>query len=180
MDRSSSGNRFCLRASRRHLLANCAAAEGLHATWLPSYGPEMRGGTANAGIVISKNTIGSPVVNTPDILIAMNTPSLETFENTVRPGGTIFVNSSIIRQKVKRTDVRAVYVPASDLAKEIGFIAGANILMLTVYALIFKNIEIETIRSIIPQSIKKPQFVDMNLKIVDRAKRFYEENHSTL
>jgi 2-oxoisovalerate ferredoxin oxidoreductase beta subunit len=158
------------------LLANCASAEGLHATWLPSYGPEMRGGTANASIVISQNTIGSPVVNTPDILIAMNTPSLETFEGTVPAGGAIFVNSSIIPQKVKRVDVRAIYVPASDLAKEIGFIAGANILMLTVYALIFKSIGIETIRAIIPQSIKKPQFIDMNLKIVDRALRFFKED----
>lgn len=158
------------------LFANCAAAEGLHATWLPSYGPEMRGGTANASIVISKNTIGSPVVNAPDVLIAMNTPSLETFESTVPTGGAIFVNSSIIQQKVKRTDIRAIYVPASDLAKEIGFIAGANILMLTVYALMFKSVSIETIRSIIPQSIKKPQFVDLNLKIVDRAHQFFNEN----
>jgi 2-oxoisovalerate ferredoxin oxidoreductase beta subunit len=162
------------------LLANCAVAEGRHTTWLPSYGPEMRGGTANASIVIADNTIGSPVVNTPDVLLAMNTPSLETFENTVRPGGAIFINSSIVTQKVKRTDIQAIYVPASDLAKEIGFIAGANIMMLTLYALTFKSIAIETMRSVIPMSIKKPQFVDLNLKILERAQLFYEENRLTV
>jgi len=158
------------------LLANCAVAEGRHATWLPSYGPEMRGGTANASIVISSKAIGSPVVDAPDVLIAMNTPSLDSFEATVRKNGIILVNSSIISRKVARSDVKALYVPASELAREIGFVAGANILLLTVYALASRCIDIETIRKIIPQSIKKPQFVDMNLKAVQRAQQFYEEN----
>jgi len=77
------------------LLANCAVAEELHATWLPSYGPEMRGGTANASVVISEEPIGSPVVATPDTLIAMNGPSFDFFVGSVAPGGLVIANSSL-------------------------------------------------------------------------------------
>jgi 2-oxoisovalerate ferredoxin oxidoreductase beta subunit len=157
------------------LLAGCAIAEGMNATWLPSYGPEMRGGTANASVIISHESIGSPVVDFPTALIAMNAPSLDLFEDAVRPGGMILVNSSIISRKVRRSDVRAIYVPASDLAKEEGFIPAATVIPLTVYILASKVIDADTLRAVLPQGIKKKQFVDLNLKIVTRACRFYAE-----
>jgi 2-oxoisovalerate ferredoxin oxidoreductase beta subunit len=157
------------------MLAKCAVAEGLTATWLPSYGAEMRGGTANTSVIISSREIGSPVVDTPNVLIALNGPSLDVFENAVRPGGTIIVNESIITRKVKRNDVAAIYLPASDLAKKEGFIAGANSAMLTIYILASKIIAIETFRSLIPLTVKKKQLVDLNLKIVENAERYYRE-----
>jgi len=158
------------------MLAKCAVAEGLTATWLPSYGAEMRGGTANASVIISSRAIGSPVVDTPNVLIALNGPSLDVFENTVQPGGTIIVNESIIKRKVKRGDVTAIYLPASDLAKKEGFIAGANTVMLTAYILASKIISLDTFRSLIPLSVKKKQLVDLNLKIVENAERLFKEN----
>jgi Pyruvate/2-oxoacid:ferredoxin oxidoreductase gamma subunit len=158
------------------LLADCAVARGLNATWLPSYGPEMRGGTSNASVIISKDKIGSPVVNDPNVLIAMNTPSLELFENSVQKGGMILVNSSLIAKKVSRSDVTAIYVPATDLAKEENFIAGANIIMLTVYLLTTGVIDIDTIRAVVPVSTKKRQFAELNLKMIERGKLFFESS----
>ncbi len=157
------------------LLANCATHEGLNATWLPSYGPEMRGGTANAGVVISGQPIGSPVVDFPNVLIAMNGPSLDSFEDTVAPGGLIVVNSSLVGRKVKRRDLEVVYVPATDVAKELGFTAAANIVALTVYLQKSGIIGVQTLKQIIPLSIKRKQYVEVNLKAVEAALRFAGE-----
>jgi 2-oxoisovalerate ferredoxin oxidoreductase beta subunit len=158
------------------LLAQCASAEGRNATCLPSYGAEMRGGTANISIIISKDDIGSPVVDTPNVLLAMNGPSLDAFEKSVESGGMIIVNSSLISRKISRPDVHAVYVPASDLAKEEGLLAGANVLMLAIYSLSTSAITIETLRMFLPKSIKKKHLVEKNLKLLDCAVRFYREN----
>jgi 2-oxoisovalerate ferredoxin oxidoreductase beta subunit len=156
------------------LLANCAIAEGGEATWLPSYGPEMRGGTANAGVVISHSTIGSPVVDEPSVLLVMNGPSLDTFEETVQPNGLIIVDSSMVTKKVTRKDVQTMYVPATEMAKETGFQRGANIILLTVYLLKSGVVRLDTLKSIIPISIKRKEFVDVNIKLTEVAKRFYE------
>jgi 2-oxoisovalerate ferredoxin oxidoreductase beta subunit len=157
------------------MLAKCAVAEGLTSTWLPSYGAEMRGGTANTSVIISSDEIGSPVVNSPNVLLALNGPSLDLFEDAVRPGGLIIVNESIIPRKVRRGDVTALYVPASELAKKEGFLAGANSAMLTAYILASKTITLETFRSLIPLSVRKKNLADLNLKIVESAERFYRE-----
>lgn len=87
-------------------------------SWLPSYGPEMRGGTASCSVIVSDESIGSPIVDAPDVLIAMNLPSLDKFENTVRAGGTIILDSTLIDRKVNRTDVEVIYLPATRLASE--------------------------------------------------------------
>jgi 2-oxoisovalerate ferredoxin oxidoreductase beta subunit len=162
------------------LLANCVIREGLNAAWLPSYGPEMRGGTANASVIVSAENIGSPVVDYPNVLIAMNLPSLDAFEESVLPGGMIIVNSSIIPRKVQRQDVTAVYVPASELASQEGLITAATVIVLTVYILISKAVSIETVRTVIPLSLKNKKHVAVNLKIVQRAEAFYEEIKNSL
>ena len=102
----------------------------MNATWLPSYGPEMRGGTANCSVVISDEPIGSPMVDNCDVLIAMNLPSLDKFEHTVKPGGLIVVNSSIIDRKVQRDDVRVVYCDAAHIAENVKNPKGANVAIL--------------------------------------------------
>ncbi|NLL63576.1 MAG: 2-oxoacid:ferredoxin oxidoreductase subunit gamma [Ruminococcaceae bacterium] len=91
---------------------------GKQVSWLPSYGPEMRGGTANCSVILSDDPIGSPIVDKPDILVAMNLPSLDKYEDAVVSGGKIFVDSSLIERKVKRTDVDVYYVPATKIASE--------------------------------------------------------------
>lgn len=157
------------------LLANYAIARGYKATWLPSYGPEMRGGKANAGVIFSNRDIGSPVVAVPNVLIALNTPSLLSFEPDVEPGGLIMVNSTLIRDKVKREDVDVLYVPASEMAKESGVMATANIIMLIVY-LKYKGLaDEEVFREVLPLSVKRKDAVALNLKVMEKALAYYEK-----
>ena len=112
------------------VMAYAALMEGKELSWLPSYGPEMRGGTANCSVCISDNTIGSPLVVNPDVLVAMNLPSLEKFQNDVVPGGIIIVDSSIVKKKVERTDVNVIYLEASRIAEENGLKGAANMVIL--------------------------------------------------
>ena len=103
---------------------------GKYVSWLPSYGPEMRGGTCNCSVNIDDKPIGSPLVTTPDILIAMNLPSFEKFIGKVRPGGCAFIDSSLISKKCERTYINAYYIPATRLADEAGLKGLANVIML--------------------------------------------------
>lgn len=111
-------------------LAMANMLDGKHVSWLPSYGPEMRGGTANCSVVVSDEPVGSPLVDNCDVLIAMNLPSLDKFEHTVKPGGLIVVNSSIIDRRVQRDDVRVVYCDAAQIAEEAKNPKGANVAIL--------------------------------------------------
>ncbi len=106
--------------SMGQLLTYAGMLENKHVAWIPSYGPEMRGGTANCGVTISDREISSPVVFEPTAAIIMNRPSLDKFEPTVKPGGIILVNSSLIDNKVQRTDIKAYYIQANELAEELG------------------------------------------------------------
>ena len=110
-------------------LAYKGLLEDRQLSWLPSYGPEMRGGTANCSVILSDEPIGSPIITTPDTLIAMNLPSLDKYENDVVPGGEIYVDSTLITRKVARTDVKVFYVPSTQLAKDIGAPTLANMVM---------------------------------------------------
>ena len=101
-------------------LAYKGLMEDKQVSWLPSYGPEMRGGTCNCSVVLSDTPVGSPIITNPDVLVAMNLPSLQKFVDTVVPGGQIYVDSSLIDAKVERTDVEVFYIPATAMAKETG------------------------------------------------------------
>lgn len=111
-------------------LAYAGMDNELQISWLPSYGPEMRGGTANCSVIISDDPIGSPVITAPDVLIAMNKPSLEKFEDSVVTGGLIVVDSFLIDKKVERDDVEVIYIPAKQLAEENGNANLGNMIML--------------------------------------------------
>ena len=104
--------------------------ENKEVTWLPSYGPEMRGGTCNCAVIIADESIGSPLVNKPDVLIAMNLPSLDKFEDAVTPGGMVFYDSSLIERSVKREDIRAFAIPATKMASDAGFPTLANMIVM--------------------------------------------------
>ncbi|MBP7913644.1 MAG: 2-oxoacid:acceptor oxidoreductase family protein, partial [Proteocatella sp.] len=117
--------------SMGQLLAYAGMIEDKYVSWLPSYGPEMRGGTANCGVTVSDEEIGSPIItNDADIAIVMNLPSLIKFEKDVKPGGKIFINSSLIEKKVERTDIEVYYIDANKIAADIGNIKAANLVML--------------------------------------------------
>ena len=111
-------------------LAMACMLDGKHVSWLPSYGPEMRGGTANCSVIISDEAVGSPLVTQADVIIAMNLPSLDKFENVVKPGGLLVVNSSLIERKVERDDITVVYCDSSALAESVGNPKGANVAIL--------------------------------------------------
>ena len=111
------------------LLAYKGLTEEREVSWLPSYGPEMRGGTANCSVILSDEPVGAPIVLNPDVLVAMNNPSLDKYENDVVPGGKIIVDSSLIERKVNRTDVEVVYIPATKMASENGLDGLANMII---------------------------------------------------
>ena len=152
-------------------LAEAGMKEGKAVSWLPSYGPEMRGGTANCCVVISEEEIICPIVLEPTELIAMNLPSLLKYEPTVTKGGTIFVNSSIISEKVSRDDVRAIYVPCLDIANELGNAKVANMVMLGAYIEAMGNLGTDTIKEMLVHMFTGPKakLVDLNIEALRRG-----------
>lgn len=112
------------------LLAYTGLDENKEVTWIPSYGPEMRGGTANCTVVISDEEIGSPFVKNPTAVIAMNLPSLDKYEDMVKPGGVLVVNASMVNRSVNRDDIKVVSIPANDIAEELGSMRSVNMVML--------------------------------------------------
>ncbi|MDO4982504.1 MAG: 2-oxoacid:acceptor oxidoreductase family protein [Eubacteriales bacterium] len=111
-------------------MAMACMLDGKHVSWLPSYGPEMRGGTANCSVIVSDEEVASPLVDMADCIVAMNLPSLDKFESHVKPGGTLVINSSIIERKSTRDDITVVYCDAMKLAEEVGNPKGANVAIL--------------------------------------------------
>lgn len=111
-------------------MAMACMLDGKHVSWLPSYGPEMRGGTANCSVIVSDEDVASPLVDMADCIVAMNLPSLDKFEDHVKPGGTLVINSSIIERKAVRTDINVVYCDAMGIAEAVGNPKGANVAIL--------------------------------------------------
>ena len=148
--------------------------QGKQVSWLPSYGPEMRGGTANCSVVIGDEPVSSPIVNEPDVLLTMNLPSLDKYENAVTENGWIFVNSSLVDRRVRRTDVRDVYVPATRLATESGMEGLANMIlvgaMLAGWAACDEPLIQETLKHLV--SDKHPELFDRNLQALRLGSRF--------
>jgi 2-oxoglutarate ferredoxin oxidoreductase subunit gamma len=112
------------------LLAHAVMDQGFHVTWIPSYGPEMRGGKARCTVIVSDEEIGSPLVSRPSIAIVLNIPSMDAFEPAVKPGGLLIVNSSLVTRRSDRDDIRAIYIPATDAATELGNVRLANVICL--------------------------------------------------
>lgn len=142
--------------------------DGKEVSWLPSYGPEMRGGTANCSIIISDTKIGSPIVDKPDILVAMNTPSYDKYISEVNPGGKVFIDSSLIDKKCERDDVEAYYIPATQLASENNLTGLANMIILgnvIAHTDIMPNENIEKAMQKVV-SAKKQNLFDLNMKAV--------------
>ena len=155
-------------------LAYKGLTEDLQVSWLPSYGPEMRGGTANCNVILSDTPVGSPIITTPDVLVAMNLPSLQKYVDTVAPGGQIYVDSALIEEKVTRTDVDVFYIPATQMAKSQGIATLAN--MIIMGHLLENNPELsfegteEVVKKLVPP--KKAALVELNIKALTLGKEY--------
>lgn len=147
-------------------LTEAGLAENLHVSWLPSYGPEMRGGTANCCVVLSDKPVGSPVVINPTELIAMNTPSLVKFEKAVQPNGIILINSSIVDIAPTRTDIKAYRVPCTEIATELGNSKVGNMAMLGAYLEATKALKVETVHEMLKHIFHGPKekLIEINIK----------------
>ena len=151
------------------LVAYAGMDEGRNVSWLPSYGPEMRGGTANCSVVVSDDPIASPVLSMADCVIAMNTPSLDKFEANALPGGKLFINSSIIDKKATRTDIDVYYVPCNDIADQLGNPKVLNMAMLGAYLEATKVVGVESVLQALLHSLgeKKAHLIPLNRQAIE-------------
>ena len=149
-------------------LAMASMLEGKHVSWLPSYGPEMRGGTANCSVNVSDEEVASPIVDAADVVIAMNLPSLDKFESVVKPGGVLVINSSIIERKSVRDDITVVYCDAMGIAESVGNPKGANVAIL---GAMMAKVDVCSVDSMVEA---------IRIELGERKARFLEGNKKAL
>ena len=166
---AGSGGQGALRVGQ--MIAYAAIDEGNEATWLPSYGAEMRGGTANCNVVISDEEIPFAMVSQADYCISMNDPSLEKFESKVCPGGTLILDGSMVKRPVSRTDIQVYSVPADTIAEEEGNTRGANMVLRGAYLAAAGGVKLETVYANIDHSFtgSKAKYAESNKRLVKRG-----------
>jgi len=150
--------------SMGRILAQAALAEGKHVSWLPSYGPEMRGGTANCNVVIADEEVSNPIVSQASAAIIMNKPSLEKFEDSVASNGVLIINSSLIDTESRRDDIKVYYVQANAIAEGLGNSKVANMVMLGAFLAVTPVVTIESLEQVIEESFSgsKASIADIN------------------
>ena len=155
-------------------LAYKGLMENLQLSWLPSYGPEMRGGTANCSVVLSDTPVGSPIITNPDVLVAMNLPSLQKFVDSVVPGGQIYVDSALIDVKVERTDVEVFYIPATQMAKDNDISTLANMIIVGNLLENHPELSFEGTDAVVEKLVppKKAALVELNKKALKLGKEY--------
>ena len=153
------------------ILAQGGMMEEKHTTFFPQYGAAMRGGTANCSVIVSDDPIASPIVEEPDVVLIMNRPSLDKFEPTVRPGGWIFYNTSLIDRKVERDDVNVFEVRANDIAEDVGTSRAANMVMLGAFTKKLGTLEFDTLLRALDEQLhgKSDEVMDMNREAMRRG-----------
>jgi len=169
---SGFGGQGVLSAGR--LIATAGMFEEKEVSWLPSYGPEMRGGTANCAVIISDSPIGSPLLNDCDVLIALNKPSVEKFEKIIKPGGTIIYDSALVNSVPERKDIKIIPVPASKVAADLGNMTYAGILLLGALSYKLSCFTRESFEKalyeVLPES--KHKMIAEELKVFDKSKEY--------
>ncbi len=159
------------------LLAYAAMREGKHVTWVPSYGPEMRGGTANCIVVVSDEPIGSPIVRHPSVAVVFNNPSMLKYSSLVKRGGLLVVNRSLVLATTERDDITVLSIPATDLANELGEIRLTNMIlggaMLTLRPMVAVDSLIEALRAELPK--RKQHLLQSNIEAIRMGQRFAQE-----
>lgn len=154
------------------ILAHAAMEEGYEVVWIPSYGPEMRGGTAYCTVVIGDRPIGSPIIKNPKHLVAMNRPSLEKFAPTVKPGGVIFVNGSLISITSGRDDIDELVVPIIELAKEAGNIKAANIIALSAFVVRSQFVSFDALKAAVKHEFaRREKLIPINMKAMEEGQK---------
>jgi 2-oxoglutarate ferredoxin oxidoreductase subunit gamma len=155
-------------------LAYKGLTDGKQVSWLPSYGPEMRGGTASCSVIISDEAVGSPIISNPDILVAMNLPSLDKFEKSVVSGGIILADSTLIERKVERDDVTVYYIPATRLASENGFPTLANMILMGKLLEVLGGFNAEDVKATLSKviSAKRADMLEVNKKALSLGAEF--------
>lgn len=157
------------------LCSYAAMDNGLEVTWIPSYGPEMRGGTANCTVIISNEEIGSPLVRNPSAVVAMNLPSLDKFEPLLLAGGNLIINSSLIDKTSKRKDINVYLVPSNDIANELGNVKTANMVVLGAIIAATKAVSKESVlKAFAKMFAKKPELLAINEKAINRGAALVE------
>lgn len=152
------------------MLAYAGMKAGNEVTWLPAYGPEMRGGTCNCTVVLSDKPVGSPITRNPYALIVLNLPSLDKFEASVRPGGVIVVNTSLINRLPKRTDVVVVPVAANEIAQEAGTPKAANMVALGAYLGATGIADLAVVKDVLADTFaSRPKLIGLNQTCLDRG-----------
>lgn len=159
------------------LLTYAGMIENKEVSWLPSYGPEMRGGTANCSVVIASQDVGSPVVTDATSAIVMNKPSLDKFESTIVKGGKLFINSSLIERKAERDDIDVYYIPANKIADELGNMRVANMVILGAYLRATNVVSIDSILEGFTKVFgeKKANLIPINKQALEKGAEIIEE-----
>jgi len=160
--------------SAGYLLAQAGMMEGKEVSFFPAYGAEMRGGTANCSVVVASEEVSTPIVSVPDTAIVLNEPSLAKFEPTVKPGGLLIINSSLVNSKATRKDIKVLYVPCNEIAGELGNPKAMNMVALGAFAAVTGAMSIDAIAKAMPKVYKKlkPEVIAMNVKALKRGAEF--------
>ncbi len=153
------------------LLAYAGMLEGKNVSFFPSYGAEMRGGTANCSVVISSEEVTTPVVSQPDTVIVLNEPSLAKFEPMVKPGGLLIINSSLVNSKPKRTDIKVTYIQCNKIAENEGTLKSANIAALGAFSALTGAVSLDAITKALPQVFKRarPEIQKININVLKKG-----------
>ena len=158
------------------VIAFASMDNGMEVTWIPSYGPEMRGGTAHCTVIISKEVIGSPLVRNPDVVLALNLPSVDKYEELVSDGGIMIANSSLVNREIRRKEIESLLIPANEIAEEIGMSRLANMIMVGAMTYLNPILSLESVKKAledhIPERHKKT--LPMNFEAMDRGFAYAE------
>ncbi len=161
-------------------ISEAAMEEGKEVSWLPSYGPEMRGGTANCHVIVSDEPIASPIIIESSILIAMNRPSLEKFEKTLKKDGILFMNSSIIDIEPTRKDIKIFKIPLNEIANRLGSQKIINMIMAGALIYATKIVSFETMKKVFEENLtgSKAKFIDLNIKSMEEGMNLIKKDYN--
>lgn len=153
------------------LIAFAGLDQGLNVSWLPSYGPEMRGGTANCSVILTDGSVGSPIVTDPDTLIVMNGPSLDKFEDHLKNGGLLIIDSDLVNRALKRKDIQAIKIPAQTIAEDLGSNAIANMVLLGAFVTRTNVVSMQVVLKALKEHGKE-QFYNINKEALKRGSQY--------
>jgi 2-oxoglutarate ferredoxin oxidoreductase subunit gamma len=159
------------------VLAYASMDNGLEVTWIPSYGPEMRGGTAHCTVIVSETPIGSPLVRKPDVVLALNLPSVDKYEVLVPAGGVLIANSSLVNREINRDDISALLIPANEIAEEIGVSRLGNMIMVGAMIALKPILSLDAVKKALEEHIpeRHKKTLPMNNEAMDRGYKFAKE-----